>query len=172
MSDIKESFQTRYIRSSMPRIVPSYETNCREEYVFAITAREPASLTIGPPGQIKITNRINSTDGYLGMCPLCFAVSANAERYKYITLTTIGNFAIRLGTADPSVSLFPQPKRVFTHSTFAETTQAKLVGKVFYELHPQLWGQGLMSEAFTEILRFAFEEVGCTVVEVCYLSFL
>jgi hypothetical protein len=66
MSDIKESFQTRYIRSSMPRIVPTPDTTCREEFVFAITAKEPGSLTIGPPGQIKITNRINSTDGYLG----------------------------------------------------------------------------------------------------------
>lgn len=68
MSDIKDSFQTRYIRSSMPRITPApgTETTCREEYVFAITAKESGGLTIGPPGQIKITNRINSTDGYLG----------------------------------------------------------------------------------------------------------
>jgi RimJ/RimL family protein N-acetyltransferase len=78
----------------------------------------------------------------------------------------LGNFAIRLETSDSSVSLFPQPKRIYTHPTFAETTKAHLVGKIFYELHPQLWGQGLMSEAFTEILRFAFEEVGCVAVEV------
>jgi hypothetical protein len=68
-SDIKESFQTRYIRSSMPRILPHGQ--CREEYVFAITAREsPSTIVVGPPGQIKITNRINSTEGYLGQFTL------------------------------------------------------------------------------------------------------
>lgn len=40
---------------------------CREEYVFAVTARDPASITIGPAGQIKITNRLNSAEGYLGV---------------------------------------------------------------------------------------------------------
>jgi hypothetical protein len=49
----------------MPRILSG--TQCREEYVFAITAREsPSTIVVGPPGQIKITNRINSTEGYLG----------------------------------------------------------------------------------------------------------
>lgn len=40
------------------------------------------------------------------------------------------------------------------------------MGKMFYEIHPQLWGQGIMSEAFVEVLRFAMEEVGCAVVQV------
>jgi hypothetical protein len=52
----------------MPRILP--HGRCREEYVFAITAREnPSTIVVGPPGQIKITNRINSTEGYLGESP-------------------------------------------------------------------------------------------------------
>lgn len=37
--------------------------------MFAVTARDPGSVTLGPPGQIKITNRINSTEGYLGKSP-------------------------------------------------------------------------------------------------------
>jgi hypothetical protein len=37
---------------------------------------------------------------------------------------------------------------------------------MFYELHPQLWGKGIMSEAFTEVLRFAMEEVGVDVMVV------
>lgn len=37
---------------------------------------------------------------------------------------------------------------------------------MFYEIHPQLWGQGIMSEAFAEVLRFAMEEVGCNLVIV------
>lgn len=40
------------------------------------------------------------------------------------------------------------------------------MGKMFYEVHPQLWGQGIMSEAFVEVLRFAMEEIGCTAVQV------
>ena len=68
-SDIKDSFQTRYIRSSIPRCTPS-AAPCRDEYVFAVTARDPGSLTLAPPGQIKITNRLNSTEGYLGVSVL------------------------------------------------------------------------------------------------------
>jgi RimJ/RimL family protein N-acetyltransferase len=71
---------------------------------------------------------------------------------------------------DNGVSLFPRPKEIYRHPTFGDAAKAELVGKIFYELHPQLWGQGLMSEAFTEVLRFAFEEVGCIKVEVCLSS--
>ena len=37
---------------------------------------------------------------------------------------------------------------------------------MFYEIHPQIWDQGIMSEAFSEVLRFAMEEVGCCKVLV------
>ena len=37
---------------------------------------------------------------------------------------------------------------------------------MFYEIHPQIWDQGIMSEAFSEVLRFAMEEVGCCKVTV------
>ena len=52
----------------MPRIMPYGPSSYREEYVFAITDKDPGSgaIQVGPPGQIKITNRINSTEGYLG----------------------------------------------------------------------------------------------------------
>jgi hypothetical protein len=139
----------------MPRILPHGQ--CREEYVFAITAREnPSTITIGPPGQIKITNRINSTEGYLGESP-------------YSRLLPIsGNFALSLEAKKSGPSLLPRPGKVYRQPTFAETSEAQVKGKIFYEIHPQLWGQGLMSEAFTEVLRFAFEEVGCVAVEVSH----
>lgn len=41
-----------------------------------------------------------------------------------------------------------------------------MVGALYYEIHPQLWGQGIMSEAFAEVLRFAFEEVGLWTMSV------
>lgn len=48
---------------------------------------------------------------------------------------------------------------------------------MFFEIHPQLWGnvslssmsadkQGIVSEAFVEVLRFAFEELGVLSVAV------
>lgn len=73
---------------------------------------------------------------------------------------------MQLSTDNPESMLFPRPKEIYRHPTFEQTAQAGLLGKVFYEIHPQLWGQGLMSEAFAETLRFAFEEVGCKLVEV------
>jgi hypothetical protein len=77
----------------------------------------------------------------------------------------LGNIALRLEANQAGPSLLPQPKTTYSHPTFDQTAKVSLIGKVFYEIHPQLWGQGLMSEAFGETLRFAFEEVGCTVVE-------
>jgi hypothetical protein len=50
------------------------------------------------------------------------------------------------------------------HPSAADCARVQLVGKMFYELHPQVWSQGIVSEAFAEVLRFAFEEVGCTLV--------
>lgn len=41
-----------------------------------------------------------------------------------------------------------------------------LRGDMFYEIHPQLWNKGIMSEAFDEVLRFAIETVGCVKVIV------
>ncbi|ADV23907.1 hypothetical protein I305_02608 [Cryptococcus gattii E566] len=128
ISDIKESFQNRYIRS-------------RDEYVFAITALDPSSLIIKPAGNIRITNRLTSAEGY------------------------IGNIALSLTFTDSCDSLLPQKGQVYTQPTFEQFKQGGLAGKMFYEVHPQLWGQGIMSEAFVEVLRFAMEEIGCTAVQ-------
>lgn len=83
-----------------------------------------------------------------------------------------GNIALRLEAKQGGPSLLPQPKVIYRQPTFEQSAEVELVGKVFYEIHPQLWGQGLMSEAFSETLRFAFEEVGCTIVEVCLTRLL
>lgn len=40
---------------------------------------------------------------------------------------------------------------------------------MYYELHPQVWGNDIAGEAFAEVLRFAVEELGCTSVSVCVL---
>ncbi|GMK55084.1 hypothetical protein CspeluHIS016_0201400 [Cutaneotrichosporon spelunceum] len=121
-SDIRDSFQRRYVASSIPSLERG--TVWRDEWVFAITARDPASLKIAPGTNLKVASRIKDAEGYLG------------------------NFALSLSTHPHAPPLLP-------------TAQSGLEGKLFYELHPQLWGQGLASEAFGEVLRFAFEEVGC-----------
>ena len=43
---------------------------------------------------------------------------------------------------------------------------AGVTGSLFYELHPQVWGKGLMTEAFERVLTFAMEEIGCNKVIV------
>ncbi|KIR71681.1 hypothetical protein I310_04358 [Cryptococcus deuterogattii CA1014] len=140
ISDIKESFQNRYIRSSIPRGA-STATKYRDEYVFAITALDPSSLIIKPAGNIRIINRLTSAEGY------------------------IGNIALSLSCTNSCPSLLPQKGQVYTQPTFGQFKQGGLMGKMFYEVHPQLWGQGIMSEAFVEVLRFAMEEIGCTAVQ-------
>ncbi|WVQ84752.1 hypothetical protein IAT38_006909 [Cryptococcus sp. DSM 104549] len=140
IQDIKESFQNRYIRSSIPRTSVTSDRKYREEYVFALTALDPTSLTVKPPGDIRISNRITSAEGY------------------------IGNIALSLSYTKTAPSLLPQKGHVYTQPSFAQIAKTGLEGKMFYEIHPQLWGQGIMSEAFVEVLRFAMEEVGCTKV--------
>jgi hypothetical protein len=81
-------------------------------------------------------------------------------------LMIIGNIALVLETTEPTDALFPKKRSVWTQPTFEDNDKAGLIGRVFYELHPQLWGQGLMSEVLAEVLRFAMEEVGCTRVTV------
>lgn len=77
-----------------------------------------------------------------------------------------GNIALGLEPQYRSPALLPQKGVPYSHPSFAETTKAALKGTMFYELHPQLWGKGIMSEAFTEVLRFAMEEVGVDVMVV------
>ncbi|WVR07995.1 hypothetical protein IAU60_005038 [Kwoniella sp. DSM 27419] len=122
--DIKDSFLGRYILS-------------RAEYIFAITAVNPSDVEVKPAGNLKMANRIHTTEGYLG------------------------NIALSLSYEDPSVHLAPRKGKVYTQPTFDEMTRAGVEGKMFYEIHPQLWGQGIMSEAFEEVLRFGMEELGC-----------
>ncbi|EIW71380.1 hypothetical protein TREMEDRAFT_42784 [Tremella mesenterica DSM 1558] len=128
---IQPAFQTRYIRSSIPS---NYSKGYREEYIFAITARNPDEITLSSGDQLKASNRISDAKGYLG------------------------NIALRL---DLHGNLFPIPGQPALHPTFQQCDEAGLTGTLFYEIHPQLWGQGLMREAFREVVRFAMEEVGC-----------
>lgn len=39
---------------------------CREQFVFAITAKDPSSICLSPPDKIKPSNQITSAEGYLG----------------------------------------------------------------------------------------------------------
>lgn len=57
-----------------------------------------------------------------------------------------------------------------THPSFDQTASAELTADMFYEIHPQLWGKGIMREAFAEVVRFAIEDVGCVEVKVCQVG--
>lgn len=88
------------------------------------------------------------------------AVTTHTER----TLTPpTGNFALSL-ECEPTEGMKPRPGIAWVHPPASVRAEAGLVGKMFYEIHPQLWGQGIVSEAFAEVLRFAIEEVGCVAV--------
>ncbi|BEI97282.1 hypothetical protein CcaverHIS631_0208710 [Cutaneotrichosporon cavernicola] len=134
-SDIRDSFQRRYVASSIPALDRSGAW--RDEWVFAITAKDAPSLKLSAGSNLRVSNRIKDAQGYLG------------------------NFALSLSTHPHGQPLRPTRGQVYSQPTFQQTAESGLEGKLFYELHPQLWGQGLASEAFGEVLRFAFEEVGC-----------
>ncbi|ORX37671.1 hypothetical protein BD324DRAFT_656022 [Kockovaella imperatae] len=142
MSWIKTGFLTRYIRSSIPQISDKENNGWKTDYIFAITLRYPSALEIGPPKGVMLRNRLLETDkaGY------------------------VGNFGLELHIEKPGIVGMRRKGKVLTHPTFAEMDAARVYGSLFYEIHPQLWGKGLISEAFTEVLRFAIEECGCPLV--------
>jgi hypothetical protein len=69
-SFIKDGFLQNYIRSSIPR-VSSEEgySGCRAQYFFAIALKEPEGLEVGDGSKLKLSNRIKSAEGYIGMFP-------------------------------------------------------------------------------------------------------
>lgn len=76
-----------------------------------------------------------------------------------------GNIALVLNCSS-NANLLPKRRKLFQHPSFDQTASAQLCGTMFFELHPQLWGRGIMSEAFREVVRFAMEEVGCMELSV------
>jgi hypothetical protein len=49
----------------MPRLSTDGD-KCRDEFVFAITLKDPRSLELGPAHGIRISNRLSSAEGYIG----------------------------------------------------------------------------------------------------------
>jgi len=144
----------------MPRLAGCPEI-CREDFIFGITLRDLSAIELKPLGSVRTSSRLASAEGYLG---------ARAFRPTTAGALTPGNIGLSLEPLNDSSPLSPRPRRLYTQPRFAQTTQVKLTGNLFYELHPQVWGMGLMSEAFAEVLRFAMEEVGCDVVMVSDLA--
>jgi GNAT superfamily N-acetyltransferase len=148
------------LQSSIPRL--TRQSAWRDDYIFAITVKEGSSLQVAPAGDTKISNRITSTEGYLGNIALSLETEADQEHDH----SHCGGHGHAHSHIEPDPALSPQRGTVWVQPSFSDCSRAKLIGKMFYELHPQLWGQGIASEAFAEVLRFAFEEVGCTLVSV------
>ena len=114
----------------------------RKDYIFALSLRDPSSIELGPPGAVKLRNRLLNKEGY------------------------VGNYGICVRADNTSVHLLPEKGKVYKHPTFAQMDEVNAKAYIFYELHPQLWGKGLMSEVFVEGMRYCIEEIGVPVVVV------
>lgn len=139
----------------MPRVSVMGGSKCRDDYIFAITLKDPASVSLKPAAGLRLSSMLTSLDGYLG------AFSSQ----NFLPLTE-GNIGMSLETRGASSSLLPQSGIIYRHPTFAQCSKGKLIANMYYELHPQVWGLGLMSEAFGAVLRFAMQDVGCETVIV------
>ncbi len=81
----------------------------------------------------------------------------------------IGNIALQLEASPASDShnpWAPTAGTLWTWPTRTDTRSTRLRGKMFYELHPQLWRMGLMREAVEEVVRFGFEELSMEEISV------
>lgn len=52
---------------------------------------------------------------------------------------------------------------------FVSFDENNSVAEVGYVLHPDFWGQGIMTEALTAIIRFGFEELSLHRIEASYI---
>ncbi|GAA5887373.1 hypothetical protein JCM5296_007116 [Sporobolomyces johnsonii] len=119
--------------------------NGRLRYVFAIEPR------VGKDGKRMVEKKTPHAgvrhdldeNGYIGNIA--------------VELTATGTSASGYGTADIGVE--PRLGEVFYYPTRDELTGvAEAV--LFYELHPNFWRQGVMSEAIKAVLAFVFQDLG------------
>jgi hypothetical protein len=112
--------------ASIPRLTTDTH---RPQYTFAITAKDPPSIDLKAPGQIKLTSRIKAADGYIGMSA------------KSSSSLTIGNIALQVEVRDGSVKgLAPVKGEIWTFPTHKQLQEPNATAKMFFEIHPQLWG--------------------------------
>ena len=78
----------------------------------------------------------------------------------------IGNFGIEINFGRPLSDSLRAKGKPLRHATMQQMDEAQASATIYYELHPQLWGQGLMSETFVEGVRFAFKECNVSRVRV------
>lgn len=150
--DVKTHFQLNYIISQIPHLRIAYDPSPlrhKHQYTFAITipSTHAQDIQLKPiPKGMQRHHVLPSLSGYLGNIALQLEVS-------YPTRVEPG-------------SLFPIHGSVFIHPTRELLKDVGWKGKMFYEIHPQLWGLGLMGEALEEMLRFGFEDVGVERIEL------
>lgn len=66
-SDCKIFFLNRYIRSSIPRIsVTGSNPSVRQDYIFAITLKNPEKMELQTKPDLSLKNRLNNAEGYIG----------------------------------------------------------------------------------------------------------
>jgi hypothetical protein len=132
-------FAVGYVLNNLPPAQSSSSpADTRARYVFAIT---PTSPSIKPyttsDGKGRGKKRLGGgVDGY------------------------VGNMAIEMEDAEgnaASSSVLPARKRgvVFEYPS-AEELKEKVIGRAFYELHPDYWSLGLTTSALSLLLSFAF----------------
>ncbi|GAA6021080.1 hypothetical protein JCM11491_004409 [Sporobolomyces phaffii] len=151
-SSCRLQFVTTYVSDNIPSLKPSFpmpETS-RTRYVFAI---EP---------------RVSKDDGTRMVQPRPWP----GARHELDANGYIGNIALELTTTGQGGPFFNRSKRfdpkVGEIFTFPEREEIKdtVEGTIFYELHPNFWRQGIMSEAFKAVLAFAFQTLRLSTVVV------
>ena len=148
---------------SMPGLNVTEHNGIRVDYCFAVILRDASNIEIGPPGKVGLRNRLlnKEKDGYVGSYRSFWPLGGRGAESQ-----DAGNFGIEVEIGKTSSDTRRLRGETLRHPTMQEMDVLQTIATIYYELHPQLWGQGLMSEAFVEGVRFALEECNVSRVRV------
>ncbi|GAA5851197.1 hypothetical protein JCM8547_004163 [Rhodosporidiobolus lusitaniae] len=140
-NDVFVGFTSAYITDSVPFLNSlSSARNGRYRHVLAIQPRkdQEGKLLVEPKHYDGVKRDLDG-EGYIGNLAIEYTLNESSKAYFGML---------------PQTAMEPVPGEVFTYPSQDGPAGAHAV--LFYELHPNFWSQGLITEAIKEASAFAF----------------
>ncbi|KAL8286794.1 hypothetical protein RQP46_004322 [Phenoliferia psychrophenolica] len=138
--DVQTRFSPGYVLDNVPALslaarYSSVMRNIKTRWMFGIEPRVDAET-----GGRKVVPKVEGSKATRRLLP---------DGY-------IGNIGLEIDEGGKPFLRRPHGAE-FLYPTKEQLQESKAVGTLFYEIHPDYWGQGIMTEALTGIIEFAFE---------------
>ncbi|GAA5973777.1 hypothetical protein JCM11641_003150 [Rhodosporidiobolus odoratus] len=137
-----EAFTRLYVTDNVPFIQSiSSLRNGRYRYVFVLQPRKDkdGKLLVETKRHADATHDLDA-EGYIGNLAIEYTLNTSGNSYFPIM---------------PKTAMEPVPGELFAYPSSQDGADGAYAS-LFYELHPNFWGQGLMAEAIKEVTSFVF----------------